>query len=312
MKRLLILFLLPIALNARNAQVDVGVGYRIDSLFIEQELPYFILPVETSTRWDDLEIWEVIGRADLEVACNFYIGATGKVGWINRGHLKIEDRLTEEPHDVYVQAGGSDVSGEVYNARAHLGYRVYSCCNSLMIAPIVGYAYDHNHYSATNVGWGPEPDMSEELFPLSSTLTNDYHGPYVGFEATFDLCFTRLFGALHYDWMWYSGTSRDDYSYSFIDLSVLERTRNSKNEAFTHGPVVQVGLDSTICDNYYLGVLFEYRYTNSTRADGSFVDTQVMVDPDGGTENYEDRISPHINHIQWDNWSIQLHAGVCF
>lgn len=307
--------LMPLSAQADlfSFTADLGVGYRIDSLEIDKKIDYELFPVSEVTKWKDLGIWECVARAEVDGPCDLFVYLLGKYGWVSTGRFELEDRYQDYPDQLYLEASSNDVDGNAYDLRGALGYRFYSCCNSLMIAPLVGYSYIHNHYKASRGTWQPATQDFSSLIPFTGNLSNRYSGVWIGFEATYDLlsCL-QLYGSIQYDWMHYRASGQEQFGVVLTDGSIFTSKRVLCDRATTQGPLIQVGMDAPLGCNFYIGTLFEWRYLHATKAHENLDDRILLFSEDDAPEEVIEQLHLPINHIKWNSWSIQLHVGYSF
>jgi hypothetical protein len=307
--------IVPLVLQGETFDVtaDLGIGFRVDSFEVDKNIHYELFPVSERTKWKDLDIWEGVLRAEVDLPYCSFLYLFGKYGWVTDGRLGVEDRYLDQPSLTYLEASSNHVDGNVYDLRAALGYRFYSCCNSLMVAPLVGYAYVNNHYKASYGTWGPSNQDYLRFIPFCSDLSNRYSGVWIGFEATYDLmsCL-KFYGSIQYDWMQFRASGHEDYGVIKSDGSTLLSSRRFQDRGNAHGPLIQVGLDLSVSCNFYVGTLFEWRYLNTSSANEHLSDRVVFIEEDLAPQTLTENLDMPLEHVQWDSWSIQLHAGVTF
>lgn len=316
MQRLLALALLaPLASQADlfDFTADLGVGYRIDSLEVDKKIDYELFPVSEVTKWKDLAIWEGVLRAEVDGPYNLYLYLFGKYGVVTNGKLNVEDRYQDFKDQIYLLAKSNDVDGTAYDLRGALGYRFYSCCNSLMVAPLVGYAYIHNHYKSKDGVWWPITQDYSSVIPFSASTSNRYSGVWIGFEATYDLlACVQLYGSIQYDWMRYRASGNDTYGVVMTDQSLFLSKRCFQDRANTQGPHILVGVDFPVWCNFYFGTLFEWRYLHATKASEHLSDSVRVLAERDDPEEVSEKLNHPIEHIKWNSWSLQFHMGYSF
>lgn len=157
--------------EALDSAVEVGVGYRNDSIKWKRELSggssYYGSSSgsgsgssgarETSDfNWKDLNIWFIEGRGRYVTCDCIYIRGRTDYGWITSGKLHHKNHFGSggsggafDENDFSSSSpssrGNGHAKGFVYDCKLAIGYQFKWCDECLAVAPLIGYSWHGQH-----------------------------------------------------------------------------------------------------------------------------------------------------------------------
>lgn len=225
---------------------DVGGGYRNDTL------KWKVFPAsnpgrEVEEKWKDISIGVVEANAQF-LACEHYLLKVDfDYGWFSRSGSKR-----------YSANGGlgqsidykSKPRGNVYDLSGGLGYQFNLESYRISFAPLAGYSYHQQRFK--------NGKHKDELSPFGDDLLahNDYKfrwsGPWAGFAMAYQAtCELQLYVDYYYHWARFRGTVKEHL--------LLGGFSNHLKSNRAHGNEVTVGGTYTFCDDWFVGLKFDYK-----------------------------------------------------
>lgn len=262
---------------------DVGGGYRNDSLKWKRDLPNSTEVIQE--RWNNIGMGIVEANASF-LACEHYLfKADFDYGWFNNsGHqtYKVFD------NDALVEALKSRTSGNVYNLSGGIGYQFNFDCYRVAFAPLAGYSYDYLKYK--NKKYENELVDSEESVTYKNNYTYRWRGPWVGVAFAYQPCCDVLV-FFDYSFHWSRLKAKVNEHFLLGEKSQCFKANQAYGNEFT------VGADYVFCDDWLLGVKFNYKnfWGNKARFHA---------------QNEEER--SHVRKLSWVSYNITLDIGYKF
>ena len=178
---------------------------------------------------------------------------TCRLGFSNYSSTVIDDRY------VYGLAGG-------------VGYPFYFCDCSVVLAPVIGYAYDQQNIRIDDSETG-FCQSSGEFFATSGgnrccrqTFISRWYGPFVGLDFNYkpwDACW-NLYADLEYHW----GDFRGKRNHGDSGASFLGEGNRSSHKAT--GWLFAAGAEYDLCNNWVVGLSVKYQDWDATRNHSSY------------------------------------------
>ncbi|MFI5342588.1 MAG: hypothetical protein ACHQUC_00025 [Chlamydiales bacterium] len=200
--------------EATDSSLEVGVGYRNDSIKWKRELrdgsSSFYSGCNgsgesgssgsrdkftTDFNWKDISIWFIEGRGRYITCDCIYLRGNVDYGWITSGRLHQKDHFSFASGNNHGfgndfssssnSRGRSSANGFVYDGKIAIGYQFDWCDECLSIAPLVGYSWHGQHLrgghrdeSSNFYGYGFNSDSycSEESSSSSSSSRSSSSG----------------------------------------------------------------------------------------------------------------------------------------
>ncbi len=277
------------SLLADNYGVQIGVGYRQDSLSWEQKDLGDLNPrAKSDLHFKDLEIVLLTTKFKGMLGCSFYNRTMFDYGWVVDGNLREQLTISHRREAEHFSHDGLNVEGSFSRAVTHNKIRRNSYVwdfntgfglpfswdlIGFKVAPVIGFAYDrHNlkvrsreqifayerrhNSSGFESGNGQKDLECRDLCKRQHSFKTAWWGPYFGFDLAYDsnTCWTA-FGEFE------------------VHLGRAERSRNTSNgidyfdrykrTKFFWGTTARIGANYVLCQNLYLEAAISYTYRES-------------------------------------------------
>jgi len=258
--------------NANLGQVSFEAGYRRDNIEWKQRLPSDDPHFSSSQKFKDLDIFQIGLRGRTTVGCNFYVRGNAYWGWILDGDY---ERHTERVFD-----GGSYFSDNfrgglsdrfrstiddkyVFGIGGAVGYPFYFCDCTMVVAPVIGYAFDEQNVRLDDEGvdfgsYGSGFGFDNGEHCCRHTFISRWYGPFVGVDfdwRPWNSCFD-LWAELEYHWGHFRGKR------SNFDEFGNNHNRSSHNaDAWK----IALGIDYDFNSCWTAGLSFEYQDWSASR-----------------------------------------------
>ncbi len=189
--------------NAGMGQVEFEAGYRHDNISWRHRVPSCDPFIKESTRFHDLDIFQIGLSGRTTLGCNLYLRACGYWGWVLDGDFQESGTVYNNSFSSYSSCSSyssSDFSSScsssssgsndfgcareafvfsntdrtiiddkyVYGVSGAVGYPFYFCDCTVIVAPIIGYAVDEQNIRVQHDGLHFKQgrgDMSGFVFP---------------------------------------------------------------------------------------------------------------------------------------------------
>lgn len=170
--------------EARDSSVEIGVGYRNDSLSWKTRSDRGgssygsgsssgsydsyglydtygdsnggIVGHRSKLDWKNLNIWEIEARGRYVTCDSIYLRGAIDYGWITSGKNTDKDDFVfgggyNSGNSFQFAKSKSHVKGHVYDAKIAVGYEFKLCDESLAVAPVIGYSWHGQHLSDSHL-----------------------------------------------------------------------------------------------------------------------------------------------------------------
>jgi Protochlamydia outer membrane protein len=236
-----------------ETEADLGVGYRRDNLKWTIAGPNGFPNILSSLDWKGLGICQIVGTARVVTQNHIYARAKADYGVIVSGKNIDSDYLGNDRTFEISRTKNDAGKGEVYDLTAGVGYQFSFFCDSLKIAPLVGYSHNEQHLRQYHGNQVIGFVFSGGRFPgLHSNYRAKWQGPWIGVDASYDIdCSWNLYGSLEYHWAHYHGTGHWNLNTAFI----RDFKQTSQDAS---GGLVTIGATYLICDGWTLGIELNY------------------------------------------------------
>lgn len=288
-------------LPADTTMVQLGVGYRQDSITLNIKERGNINPRAKSDRhFKNLEIVTLGTQLRSTLGCSdAYVRGSFDWGWVVDGdvrdQLSIED-FDSNPHQFH--HAGYSVEGDFLNTTVHndvkessyvwdfdvaFGYPFHCGCEDhFTIAPVVGFAINHQHLKVKGRTAFSDVSFSSserEEFDLKTTCKRNsnfranWWGPYLGFDFVYNSpdCW-NLYGAFEFHF----GRARR-VANSHTEREYIDSFRRTK---IFYGPLFRLGTYYMLCENWYVdaSVAYQKYFSDTNRDKISWSSGSVRVD----------------------------------
>lgn len=263
--------------NANMGEVSFEAGYRRDNISWRHRFPSNDPFVSSSTRFKDLDIFQIGVHGRTTLGCNFYVRASAYWGWVLDGDFKRSVSTYFSPYNYYsdyyyssndnLNFGFSDDRCSViddkyvYGVGGAIGYPFYFCDCTMVLAPVIGYAFDEQNVRVDDKGF----NFSESdgcIFPGSGecnrccrqTFISRWYGPFVGLDFNYrpwNECW-NFYGELEYHWGHFRGKRSNGDGFEFFD------DRNHSSHKAT-GWVFAAGAEYDLSCNWTVGLSVKFQ-----------------------------------------------------
>ncbi len=266
--------------NANTGLFTFEAGYRRDDITWKHEFPSNHPVVSSSTKFEDLDIFQIGVQARSTIGCNFYVRGSAYWGWIVDGNFKrdVGSYFTPSGYgysapDSNFRLGFSDDRRSiiddkyVYGIAGAVGYPFYFCDCTTVLAPVIGYAYDQQTVRVDNQGFNFSqsggyicPGSGEGNNCCRQTFLSRWYGPFVGLDLNYnpwDACW-NLYADLEYHWGDFRGKRSHGDGFDFFDH------RNLSSHDAT-GWLFTVGGEYELCNEWVVGLSLKWQDWNASR-----------------------------------------------
>lgn len=222
--------------NANMGEVSFEAGYRRDNINWRHRFPSDDPFVASSTRFKDIDIFQVGVHAWTTLGCNFYIRGEAYWGWVLDGDFERSVSTYFSPYYGYsddnFHFGFSDDRRTViddkyvYGVGAAIGYPFYFCDCTTILAPVIGYAYDEQNIRVDDKGFNFSescgyifPGSTESRRCCRQTFISRWYGPFVGLDFNYrpwNECW-GLYAEVEYHWGNFRGKRSSGDGFDFFD-----------------------------------------------------------------------------------------------
>jgi len=235
--------------NANTGQASFEVGYRRDTLDWKQKFPSSDPVATSSVKFKDLDIFQIGLHGRSTIGGNFYVRGNAYWGWILDGDYKNNVNAYFSPESYFCEDnfrfGFSDERCStiddkyVYGIGAAIGYPFYFCDCTIILAPVIGYAFDGQNVEIDDRGF-----RNNRFFGNCDCDTNQcceknfisrWYGPFVGVDFDYrpwNSCL-NLWAELEYHWGSFRGRSSNCDDNNFFDHS--RRSHDADGFVFAAG-----------------------------------------------------------------------------
>lgn len=296
--------------NANTGQVTFEAGYRQDNLSWKNRFPQHDPLVKNHSSFRDLDIFQIGLRGSTTVGCNLYLRGQAYWGWILDGNVRNSVSLFPSFYGFSDVSAGLEFAKDrnaiiddkyVYGVGAAIGYPFYFCDCTMMLAPVIGYAFDEQDLWVEDEGFSFN-DESGVFFVESGSdccLNKSifrWYGPFVGVDFNYRPyceCWS-LWAEIEYHWGCFNG-KRDHRGFDFFDTF-----KHHSNDA--SGWVFAVGADYDLCNCWTIGFSLKFQdwSANHRRShDGESFGYFFSSSESGRSQNNND----------WNSYAVNLTVG---
>lgn len=300
--------------NANTGQVTFEAGYRRDNISWRHKFPSNDPLVSSGTRFKDLDIFQIGIQGRSTLGCNFYVRGNAYWGWILDGDFERNVSTYFSPDYSFdndnLKFGFTDDSKTViddkyvYGVSGAIGYPFYFCDCSVILAPVLGYAYDEQNIRIDDQGFNF--GLSENfIFPLDEvggrgccrqTFISRWYGPFVGLDFNYhpwNECW-NVWADVEYHWGHFRGKRSNGDGFDFFD----HHNRSSRHAT---GWLFYAGADYDLCNQWTVGLSVKFQDWNASRHSRN---NDSYSEFEGSFDNDRQRT----NH-KWRSWAVNLTFG---
>lgn len=276
--------------------VDVGGGYRQDRLQWKT-VPHTAPTSGTviKEKWKDLSMGIVETNAQF-LACEHYLLKFDfDYGWFDRnGHHTVKE--IDLATGTLANDLKSRTKGNVYDISGGLGYQFNWDCYRYSFAPLVGYSYSYQKFKNHKF----HNEITDTEFFAGNNYKYRWSGPWLGFITAYQAtCDWQLYFSYEYHWARYRGTVHENFTGL---VSQRQRSNNASGNEFI------VGTTYKFCDDWFLGLKFDYKYFSHNRGKvrEDIVDTVGSSSSDSGSNE------TRLRKLRWESYYVTVDIGYVF
>lgn len=298
--------------NANVGQVSFEAGYRRDTIDWRTRFPSDDPFLKSSTRFKDLDIFQIGVHGRSTIGNNFYVRGSAYWGWILDGDFHHNGSLHLDPtcHDRDFHLGLSDdfrstIDDQyVFGVGAAVGYPLYFCDCTLVVAPVIGYAVDEQNVRVNNraLNFGRFDSYGDDNVGgcCRHTFISRWYGPFVGFDfdwRPYNSCF-NVWAELEYHWGSFRGKTSDIDDNRDIDGFDRHNRHSSKATAWVFG----AGFDYDLCNNWTIGLSVKFQDWSANRHHRACLDDSISYFGSFCDHRYRE-------NNKWRSYAINLTFG---
>lgn len=265
--------------NANMGQVSFEAGYRRDSIDWRTRLPSDDPFLRSSTKFKDLDIFQIGVHGRSTLGCNFYARGSAYWGWIFDGDFRRTSELDFNASQFVSNnlTSGLDVGVSdrfrstiddqyVFGIGGAIGYPFYFCDCTLVLAPVIGYSFDEQNVRVDdrifNLGRFGSYGSDNEC--CRHTFISRWYGPFVGVDfdwRPYNSCF-EVWAELEYHWGSFRGKTNnlDDEENDFFGI---DRRNRHSNDA--QAWAFSAGFDYDLCNCWTIGLSVKFQDWSANR-----------------------------------------------
>jgi hypothetical protein len=308
------------SVSCANAYVNDGLvsfeaGYRHDNLNWSAKVPSDDPIFRSSSKFKDLDIFQIGLNARGNVGCNLYLRGSVDWGWVLDGDT--EEKFEIFNSDSYSRdsfaIGGETlttrndniVDGKyVFDVSGAIGYPFYFCGCSMSLAPVVGYSFsEQNLWVDTNENFSLET-ISGAFVPVANSeccrdkFVSRWYGPFVGLDWIYYPCGEcwSIFAEIEYHWAHYQAKRHDRTGFSSFD----DFKHTSHN---AHGWVFEFGVDYEVCNCWTVGLSFKAQDWHASRSHRHHLSSEFSSAVSSDCSN---RLR---SQASWNSYAVNLRIG---
>lgn len=322
--------------EASDSSFNLGVGYRRDRLQWKTEAALtsdsLATGVESKIKWHNLNIWQIEGLFKYVTCDNIYFRAYADYGWVTSGRVtdKFFTATGADTSSSSSYGSGVDFSsndevfsvkrhskrGHVYDVSLGLGYQFKMCDDSLALTPVVGYAWNGQHFGFGRTGGSNGSGSGSDSYLSSASYFSDYsysgegrnryntrwNGPWLGFDVDYRLtCDWSVFAAYEFHWATYHAKVRLDRR-SDVFGNFHHRSKRA------YGQVAVAGIKWDFCECWTAAVTGQWSYYHARHGK----DKALIADTSAGDLSTACYLYTPLKNVNWQSASVSLDVGMMF
>lgn len=300
-----------------GTEITFEAGYRQDNLDFSISVPACDPVLKTSTKFKDVDIFQLGLRARSNLGCNFYVRGQFNIGWVLDGEYRESTKLF---------IGGSDfesifddlvletdtcntIDGRyTVDFLAAIGYPFYFCDCTMFLAPVVGYAFDEQNMKVDDNHRPAFTEVDSLLIPTSGSINNATHskfvsrwyGPFIGVDFSYRPCNEcwGIWAELEYHYARFSAKKHELGGFDLFHCF----NKTSRN---AHGWAFAAGAEYAFCGCWTVGVDCKYQDFRSTRRHRFCESNEFESFFSFSSDRYK-------THEAWRSFAFNATVGRCF
>lgn len=305
--------------NADMGNVCFEAGYRHDNEDWKTGSGNSAPSMKRKTKFEDIDIFQIGVRADGDIGYNLYLRGGAYWGWVLDGKFKEEAETYGRTSSICNNVQNRFISKthnhnivderHVYGTDLAIGYPFYLCDCTMMAAPVVGYAYDHQNFWVEDEGLTLDSCNIPVVNTDGCCCRRKYHfswyGPFVGADfryRPYNECW-NLYAGFEYHFATFHGKK-----HNFNDLDVNDSNHRRFHNA--HGWVVTFGADYDVSESWTVGVNVKIRDFYAKKHGHRSHQSSSSSDSTSYSTSYETTFdSSGHRRNEWDSYAVNLTFG---
>lgn len=303
--------------NATMGQVNFEAGYRRDTIDWRHRFPANDPFVQSNVRFKDLDIFQIGVNGRSTVGCNFYVRGSAYWGWILDGDFRRSFKTSFDPNPCFdndfLTVGCANQRRTtiddkyVFGVSGAIGYPFFFCDCTMLVAPVIGYAFDEQNLRLDDEGFNFEDDYfcdfnvfkqcNKREHCCRNNFISRWYGPFVGLDfdwRPWNSCF-NLWAEAEFHW----GSFRGKRSH-FDDFNLFDDSNRSSHRAKAW--VFAAGLDYDLCNCWTVGLSVKFQNWNANRH-------HRFCNRDFDNEEFNHCDSRTRTNHKWRSYAINLTLG---
>lgn len=248
--------------NAQSSEINFEAGYRRDNLRFSLKVPSREPIAELSTRFKDIDIFQIGVNAKSYLGCNFYLRGAASWGWIIDGDLEEEAKINffsfgpESDNTVSFTTEEKNILDGRYvvDFSIALGYPFYFCDCMASLSPVLGYYFDEQAICIERNDDFSFTTWNSFIFQDSGSgdcccdkYISRWYGPFVGLDFEYNACGCwDIFAQVEYRWGNFK--AKRHAHHAFEVAHEFDRTSHG-----SHGWFLKVGAEYDFCNCWTAG-----------------------------------------------------------
>lgn len=279
--------------NANMGQVSFEAGYRRDTIDWRTRFPSDDPFLRTSTRFKDLDIFQIGVHGRSTLGCNFYVRGSAYWGWILDGDFRRHAEVDFSPGSIFSGPGDfefgfsdrfrSTIDDQyVFGIGAAVGYPFYFCDCTLVLAPVIGYSFDEQNVRVDDRifafdGFDSYGFGSGGSECCRHTFISRWYGPFVGVDFDWRPCNScfNVWAELEYHWGSFRGKT-NNLNYDESGFFGFDRRNRHSNDA--QAWVFAAGFDYDLCNCWTIGLSVKFQDWSANRHHRRCLDSDFSYD----------------------------------
>ncbi|MBA3721942.1 MAG: hypothetical protein H0W88_06035 [Parachlamydiaceae bacterium] len=309
--------------EAVDSSLEMGFGYRRDKFNWETKSDTFVdapTNVSSNLTWRDLNIWQIRAAGKYVTCEDIYFRGYIDYGWITHGKVIDSDFIsaasgaTSGPSrnansnlesSEFRRSTGKSKKGHTYDTSIAAGYLFRMCCDTIGIAPVVGYSWHGQHLNIRKFNQ-ITVNTSSSSSGLSDNARSKYNarwnGPFIGVDLDYKFyCDWTLLASYEYHFAKYHAKGHWHLRPDLID-GFNHRASNAD------GQVANIGIKWDFCECWTLGLIGQWQWFQAKHGHDKARINQLKA----GDNRTDCFLTSPLKRVNWRSASINIDVGLVF
>lgn len=307
----------PFVMDAREASIELGMGYRLDRLQwitegqidVNPNIPddRGMIDVDSSLKWRNLHIWQIEGNCSYVTRRHYYFRVNGDYGWITSGINSDKDELKNvDETSLEFAFSKSRSRGNVYDARIAVGYQFKFFREVFAFSPIVGFSWHGQNLLDSHLKQRGKLGNEFSFKGIHSRYHTHWDGIFLGCDFDYSFkCFSRIkshiFGSYEFHFANYH--AKGDW---VLRQDLIGPFHHHVNRAY--GQVFDVGFKWDFCERWTISFKGEFQWWWADRGQ----DKSKVYQETNGYHSKECFLKLPLKDVEWNSAAISCLIGIVF